>query len=99
MVSPAGVPGDYNNNGAVDAADFVLWRKGGPLLNDPTPGNQPGDYDYWRARFGNAPSGGGAGVGNPASVPEPANILPLILAGSGLLPRRRAVSCCRQHSC
>ena len=23
----AGVPGDYNNNGIVDAADYLLWRK------------------------------------------------------------------------
>ena len=27
----AGVLGDYNNNGTVDAADYVLWRNGGPL--------------------------------------------------------------------
>ena len=34
-----GVPGDYNNNGVVDAADYVLWRKGGPLQNEvDTPG-------------------------------------------------------------
>ena len=44
-VVPAGLPGDYNNNGGVDAADYVLWRNGGPLLNDATPGVQPGDYD------------------------------------------------------
>ena len=35
----------------------MLWRKGGPLVNDPTPGVQPGDYGYWRARFGNAALG------------------------------------------
>ena len=51
--TPAGVLGDYNNNGIVDAADYVLWRSGGQLQNDPTPGVQnPGDYDYWRSRFG-----------------------------------------------
>ena len=36
----AGVPGDYNGNGIVDAGDYVLWRKGGTLQNDPTPGVQ-----------------------------------------------------------
>jgi hypothetical protein len=51
------VLGDYDKNSAVDANDYVLWRKGGPLVNDPTPGVQPGDYDYWRARFGNAALG------------------------------------------
>ncbi len=45
-------PGDYNGDGIVDAADYVLWRNGGPLLNDPTPGVQPGDYTEWRFRFG-----------------------------------------------
>ena len=31
---PAGVAGDYNNNGVVDMADYVLWRNGGPLQNE-----------------------------------------------------------------
>ena len=47
-----GQTGDYNNNGVVDAADYVLWRNGGTLQNDPTPGVQPGDYAVWRANFG-----------------------------------------------
>jgi uncharacterized membrane protein len=42
-------PGDYNNDGAVDAADYVVWRK-----ND---GTQAG-FDLWRTRFG-ATAGGG----------------------------------------
>src|SRR5262245_30399917 len=52
IVAPGGPTGDYNNNGTVDAGDYVLWRKGGPLQNDPTPGVQAGDYDVWRANFG-----------------------------------------------
>lgn len=48
--------GDYNNNGLVDAADYVLWRyamdTAGTLANDPTPGADAGDYDRWRARLG-----------------------------------------------
>jgi hypothetical protein len=46
------VLGDYNDNESVDAADYVLWRDGGPLTNDPTPGVGPGDYTFWRANFG-----------------------------------------------
>ena len=39
ITGPAGVQGDYNNNGTVDAADYVLWRRGGPLQNEGvTPG-------------------------------------------------------------
>jgi hypothetical protein len=71
-----GVPGDYNNNGVVDAGDYVLWRKGGPLANEvDNPGvvnNQ--DYTEWRARFGNPNPGSGSSLG-VASVPEPATIV------------------------
>jgi hypothetical protein len=64
-----GVPGDYNGNGMVDAADYVLWRKGGPLANEvDTPGTvNAADYTEWRARFGNP--GGGSGLAS--AVPEP----------------------------
>jgi hypothetical protein len=77
---PAGVPGDYNGNGKVDAADYVVWRNGGPLLNEV---NAPGtvnqqDYVEWRARFGNPGSGLGGGSGT--SVPEPASIALISLA-------------------
>jgi hypothetical protein len=68
--------GDYNRNNAVDAADYVLWRKTlgmtSLLLADgsgPTPGvpngvvDQP-DYDYWSANFGTtSESGGGSETG------------------------------------
>ena len=47
--------------GTVDAADYVLWRNGGPLQNDATPGVQPADYDVWAAHFGQT-AGIGAGA-------------------------------------
>jgi hypothetical protein len=72
------VPGDYNNNGTVDAADYVDWRKGGPLANDPTPGVQPDDYNFWRARFGNPAASGLSLVGG--AVPEPTGILLVLTA-------------------
>jgi hypothetical protein len=51
--------GDYNGNGSVDAADYVLWRQGGPLQNEvDTPGTiNAADYTEWRARFGNMSMG------------------------------------------
>jgi hypothetical protein len=49
-----GVAGDYNRDGNVDDADYILWRKGGPLANevdDRTVVNV-NDYNAWRTRFG-----------------------------------------------
>jgi autotransporter-associated beta strand protein len=85
-----GIDGDFNNNGVVDAADYVLWRNGGPLENDPTDGVQPEDYDIWRANFGlTAGAGAVASVGNHA-VPEPTAWLPVMFAAIAVwLLRRR----------
>ncbi len=82
--APGGVPGDYNNNGVVDAADYVLWRNGGPLQNEvASTGVVDGaDYDAWRARFGNT-SGSGSSLSAGAAVPEPGT-LALWMVGSGL---------------
>ncbi len=59
-------------------ADYVLWRNGGPLQNDPTPGVQASDYDYWRSRFG-ATSGSGSSLGGSAAVPEPTGAVLLLM--------------------
>jgi hypothetical protein len=74
--------GDYNQNGVVDAADYVVWRNtlgqmGAGLVADGNGNGQidPGDYDVWRAHFGQT---AGIGTGQPANshgdsaVPEPA---------------------------
>ncbi len=85
----AGVQGDYNNNGIVDAADYVLWRKGGPLQNDPTPGVSAADYTFWRSRFGsNTGSGVGDGLAGPA-IPEPNAWLLLCIVTTCVFASRR----------
>jgi hypothetical protein len=66
--SNEGLDGDYNGDGKVDAADYVVWRK--------TMGTQP-EYDSWRANFG-ASLGAGAAV---AAVPEPAGLALLVMGG------------------
>jgi hypothetical protein len=101
-ITVAGVLGDYNNNGVVDAADYTAWRDnlGGPdtALQNRDPMNSGNidqtDYDFWKSRFG-ATSGAGSGslAGN-AAVPEPASLV-LVLVGFALgclrcVPRRRA---------
>jgi hypothetical protein len=57
LLDNVAAPGDYNGNGTVDAADYVLWRHGGPLSNEEhTSGTvSQEDYTEWRARFGNTP--------------------------------------------
>ncbi len=89
--STGGVPGDYNGNGVVDEADYVLWRNGGPLLNEVSSLGtvDQSDYDAWRAAFGNT-SGSGSGLGSEA-VPEPTS-LSLVILGSLLLKSRRRKS-------
>jgi autotransporter-associated beta strand protein len=87
-VSAAVLDGDYNGDGMVDAADYVVWRK------DPASfGGDPGGYDTWRANFG-ASSGSGAGGGSAAgagAVPEPATAALLALFAGAMLAgcRRR----------
>jgi autotransporter-associated beta strand protein len=76
-LAPAGIPGDFNNDGKVDAADYATWRKNevanSALPNDNSVGNQAARYTLWRSSFGNA-AGAGAALNN-AQVPEPSTLL------------------------
>jgi len=97
----AAVPGDYNGNGVVDGADYVVWRKhlGETYqLQNEVAGTSPGtvtsaDYTAWRERFGNT-SGTGAGESlSLGAVPEPGcmflSLGGMTLAASGVRRRRR----------
>jgi hypothetical protein len=76
------VPGDYNGDGSVDAADYVVWRK-----NPADFGGDPAGYTTWHTNFGSGGVGSGLGA---SAVPEPSA---LVLAVAALaiyaLPRRR----------
>lgn len=89
-IGALGVPGDYNGNGGVDGADYVLWRKGGPLLNEVSDIGTVSAQDYtdWRARFGNT-SGAGASIGL-AAVPEPASAALALLSALMTFARPRS---------
>jgi hypothetical protein len=84
--------GDYNSDGIVDAADYVVWRhvlgQSVSLPNDTTPGIvSEADYDVWRAHFGQtAATGSGSYV---AAVPEPSMFALAALALAALVARRR----------
>jgi hypothetical protein len=73
------MPGDYNQNGAVDAADYVVWRdtRGQTGTGLPADGNgdrqiDAADYNVWRANFGATVVAGTAS--KLESVPEPATV-------------------------
>lgn len=90
-----GLPGDYNNNNVVDAADFALWRNSVgqaiTLPNDSTPGSvTQADYEVWRANFGRTPPGSGAGAAFGTAVPEPASCWLAFIAVLAPIARRRA---------
>ncbi len=89
-----GLPGDYNQSGGVDAADYTLWRDNlgalaGTLAND-VDGGEIGaaQYETWKGRFGQiglVVSSHGAQV-----VPEPISITLLMLGTIWLIPPRAA---------
>jgi hypothetical protein len=74
------IPGDFNLDGTVNAADYVLWRKkngGTALPNDGgvTPGvTNAADYTYWRSRYGavfTPAINTGDGLAFATEIPEP----------------------------
>ncbi len=86
-------PGDYNHDGTVDLADYVVWRNtldqtGVALAADGNGNGQidTGDYDVWRAHFGPS-AGSGSSSSTAGAVPEPATLF-LIAVGSVLLTHR-----------
>jgi hypothetical protein len=80
QVDAVPLPGDYNQNGTVDAADYAVWRDNegtsNVLPNDPI-GETIGaaQYDQWRANFGDVASGNGSAQSAHQAVPEPATLL------------------------
>jgi hypothetical protein len=78
--------GDFNADGTVDTADFIVWRKSG--------GSQAG-YDTWRASFGRSTGNGQAAPGSARglnlAVPEPsaATLILALLSAAAFLRRQK----------
>ncbi len=97
------LPGDFNNDGHVDAADYTVWRNNlngdEAVLWGSGDGSgivDIGDYELWKLHYGQTPPGSLL-VSTP--VPEPATaVLTLVLFGTGgalSATRRRRQGRCR----
>jgi hypothetical protein len=88
-VVPPIFAGDYNDDGVVDAADYIVWKKNvgepaGTLPNDDTglPIGSP-QYNLWSTNFGNVE----AGSSGSGTIPEPASVI-LLTCMLAALPGR-----------
>jgi hypothetical protein len=86
--------GDYNEDGAVNAADYTVYRNrksgigGATLPNDAgAAGVTIDDYNYWKAHYGESFGSGASNLDHTADVPEPASFALLALAASLLAIR------------
>ena len=89
VYSSIALPGDFNNDGAVNAADYTVWRDNegstSSLAADAS-GNgrvDQADYNIWAANYGATASA------TSASVPEPAALLIAVLGVAGCAEARR----------
>jgi uncharacterized membrane protein len=105
----ARVPGDYNYDGTVNAADYAVWRNmiGQSEAGLAADGNDDGvintaDYEVWRAHFGQttAASSSGSKSESLTGVPEPktfALTAPALIVFAIRRKRARAVLAALDH--
>ncbi|TWT76045.1 PEP-CTERM motif protein [Posidoniimonas polymericola] len=89
------LPGDFNGNGVVDAADYTVWRASVGTANDLAGnGNEAGgsagvvdnaDYALWKANYGATVSS----AASAGQAPEPAAAVLGLLGVLALAVRRR----------
>jgi len=69
----APLPGDFDDDGDVDGADFLLWQQGGSPA-----GLSQADLNDWKSNYG-APSS--SPLTHSASVPEPGSVVLALFMG------------------
>ncbi len=89
LVAEPRLEGDYNDNGVVDAADYVVWRNTLEQLIVPPGRGADGsangeisqlDYSFWKERFGNTlDTGSDSIVSELSPAPEPTTLTLLLL--------------------
>ena len=79
------LPGDFNGDGRVDAADYTAWR-------DNDSGEfSPSDFQLWADNYGR-------GVPSPLAVPEPSAALASLLLLAGWYSASKTSACCSRPS-
>ena len=87
------IPGDYNGDSFVNAADYTVWRNTlgqSVVAGEGADGDRNEfvdfeDYLIWKATYGLQVGGGGASLNeNGAAVPEPSSLM-LLLGGVALV--------------
>jgi len=84
-------PGDFNDDGAVDGTDFLVWQRGLGTSFDAA------DLADWRANFGSVGGGGPLASAAAAAVPEPAAAGMFLAAVFGALGASRAAFSDKNH--
>jgi hypothetical protein len=79
------LPGDFNDDHVVNAADYTVWRNG--LGSNYT----EADYGVWKDHFGetDGTGAGSAGTISSLSVPEPAALASLMIGLAAAAAGRR----------
>ena len=90
------IDGDFNGDGAVNAADYTVWRNHLGEANETNINNNgdgngvgPSDYTLWKMSYGNSNPGSGGGGLLPSAVPEPTSLALLMLAAAAWCAARR----------
>ena len=83
LTTPSTIPGDYNADGIVDAADYTVWRDNVgnaiQLPNDDSLGIATDDYERWKVHFGASTELFADNLAIRSVVPEPSLIAVAIL--------------------
>lgn len=99
FIAEPSLPGDFNGDGSVDAADYGTWRENlGAVDSVLAPGStedgsgivDAADFLTWKANYGLT---GSAVIGDPTTAPEPAAVLVLLggIAGQTATLRGRGI--------
>ena len=89
VLGSGAIPGDYNEDGTVNAADYTVWRDtSGSMTDLRANGDDTGtsmgvidaaDYEFWKANFG----ANGSAAGGSTAIPEPTSAALVLLATLG----------------